>query len=326
MSLLEFSDKFSKRNLIDVSVSPCDLLLIHESYMYEQGTKNIIPYTPAVLETLFSCMKGAGIPYDEFAMAPAVNIMHTNDFELEKEDVEFFRENLWKIIDSCNPKVIVTFGVTPLKILSGFRAVGNRQGVPFIMEDPNKGTKIKVLPTFNPISVYSEPVYRKQFIEDLFNAYNWLLKDDIPKRKKDYKTLMSIGEIIEYLTWLKSYSGSVSVDLETTGLDFKKDKIQTIGFSTDDDEGVVIPIRHKESTLTNGQISATLDLIAQFFKSILSKKYLQNCKFDLKFMMNEGITEFKNIYDTQVMHSLIDENRRHALSIITRQYLPEEVL
>jgi ribonuclease D len=54
-------------------------------------------------------------------------------------------------------------------------------------------------------------------------------------------------------------------------------------------------------------------------------KIFHNCKFDLKFLMNWGIQDFKNIEDTQIIHSLVDENLPHGLKDLVKQYFPKEL-
>ena len=54
-------------------------------------------------------------------------------------------------------------------------------------------------------------------------------------------------------------------------------------------------------------------------------KIFHNSKFDVKFLLNWGIKDFNNIEDTQVMHSLVDENLPHSLMDLVKQYFPQEL-
>jgi len=324
MDLHSISDNFRKEDIFREEVRPSDILFLHENYIEDTVNKEVLPYTPAVLKTLFDCLNEAGIPPEKFNCLGVVKWVGASDLTLLNEDIEKFREMLWEDLDKIQPKVIVTFGTVPLRIISKHRTVGERQGVPFEMED-EKGRVIKVLPTFNPISVHSEPVYRTQFIEDLFNAYNWLRSDDRPKRSKNYFTAKTVEEALEVIKKYAESEESIAIDIETTGLDHKLDKMQTIGFSNAKHEADVIPIHHPEADFNEDEIQTILTALQDVFING-ARKYLQNCKFDIKFLMNSGITRFRKIYDTQILHSLIDENRRHGLASIVRQYFPEEVM
>ena len=117
----------------------------------------------------------------------------------------------------------------------------------------------------------------------------------------------------------------VSIDIETTGLDYKKDKITSIGLATGDREAFVIPIYHRESELSDDDISRVRDSFTLLLKDPSIGKIFHNCKFDLKFLKNWGVHTFNNIHDTQIMHSLVDENKPHGLMDIVKEHWPREL-
>tara|TARA_R110000824_G_scaffold171634_1_gene349302 strand:- start:53 stop:463 length:411 start_codon:yes stop_codon:yes gene_type:complete len=118
---------------------------------------------------------------------------------------------------------------------------------------------------------------------------------------------------------------AVAIDIETNGLDYKLGKIMTIGFSFEEKQGFVIPIYHSESQFIDRDIQrikkATQGLITD--ENVV--KIFHNSKFDVKFLMNWGITDFNNIEDTQIMHALVDENLPHSLMDLVKQYFPHEL-
>ena len=42
-------------------------------------------------------------------------------------------------------------------------------------------------------------------------------------------------------------------------------------------------------------------------------------------MRQWGLTDFNNIEDSQIIHSLLDENKPHALKDLTKEYFPNEL-
>ena len=48
-------------------------------------------------------------------------------------------------------------------------------------------------------------------------------------------------------------------------------------------------------------------------------------KFDYKFMRQWGLKDFNNIEDSQIIHSLLDENKPHSLKDLTKEYFPNEL-
>ena len=117
----------------------------------------------------------------------------------------------------------------------------------------------------------------------------------------------------------------LGVDIETTGLDFKKDKITSIGFATGERQAFVIPIHHRESQLSTADLEAVRSIICGIMGDPAVGKVFHNCKFDLKFLKNWGIRKFENIHDTQIMHSLVDENKPHGLMDVVKEYWPNEL-
>jgi hypothetical protein len=57
---------------------------------------------------------------------------------------------------------------------------------------------------------------------------------------------------------------------------------------------------------------------------IKNKKVFHNAKFDLKFLINYGIYT-KNVWDTKIMHHLLDENMPKGLMDLTKLYFANEL-
>lgn len=100
-----------------------------------------------------------------------------------------------------------------------------------------------------------------------------------------------------------------ALDLETTGLDHRTDKIKFAALYSLESNGT-----------TSKRIVENIQELEDLKGNAL---ILHNSKFDLKFLHMRGIYPHKNnvIYDTMLMHHLIDENAPHDLdSIIKAEY------
>ena len=117
----------------------------------------------------------------------------------------------------------------------------------------------------------------------------------------------------------------VAFDLETNGLDFKKHIIMTVGISCGEKQAFVVPIYHAECEFTPSEIDHIKTSIGELMKNPEIVKVAHNLKFDYKFLRNWDITEFSNVEDTQIMHSLVDENLPHGLMDLVKQYFPKEL-
>jgi DNA polymerase I-like protein with 3'-5' exonuclease and polymerase domains len=95
----------------------------------------------------------------------------------------------------------------------------------------------------------------------------------------------------------------------------------TISITTKD-QTWVIPMDHKDSPFRlDLQVRSLLKLILENPKS---KKVFHNAKFDLKFLLNYGIYT-KNVWDTKIMHHLLDENMPKSLMDLTKLYFANEL-
>jgi DNA polymerase-1 len=54
-------------------------------------------------------------------------------------------------------------------------------------------------------------------------------------------------------------------------------------------------------------------------------KIAHNMKFDYKFLRQWGLEHFNNVEDSQIIHSLLDENKPHSLKDLTKEYFPNEL-
>jgi DNA polymerase-1 len=238
------------------------------------------------------------------------------DFNVKEEDMtkESFakhRELLEQDLEAIKPDLVIPLGNLALKTLTKKSGIGNKRGKEFIvkLEDDNQ-TQINIVPSYHPFSLYAEPKLRGLFIQDLNNAYSkFILKinkfDDSP-----YELINGDIDKFDELMDECMKSEAVAFDLETEGLDFQKHQLLTCGFAFKENHSFVFPIFHKE---------------AEWMASPSIVKIAHNMKFDYKFLRQWGLKDFNNIEDSQIIHSLLDENKPHSLKDLTKEYFPNEL-
>ena len=108
-------------------------------------------------------------------------------------------------------------------------------------------------------------------------------------------------------------------------MNFLKDKIQTIAISSHN-KNWVIPLDHKDSPFRKGEPDYAIvwKCLRQILENPHNKKVFHNAKFDLKFLINYGIYT-KNVWDTKIMHHLLDENLPKSLMDLVKLYFPTEL-
>jgi DNA polymerase-1 len=103
---------------------------------------------------------------------------------------------------------------------------------------------------------------------------------------------------------LSSEGNLTALDIETTGLDPWTDKLLTINLAARDDRAYVFDAVHAEALL-----GLTCPLV------------MHNFKFDVGFLYRKGIDlREREIWDTMLMHHLIDENAPHGLDELIQEY------
>jgi len=260
-----------------------------------------------------------------FEFAASVKCPACNDGDLSASDMKKCRTHLGNTIDKIKPKLVYVCGNLSMKMLirqSGLGGVNPKRGRTFDYESP-EGHLCKVVPLFHPFSVIQEPKNRYLFELDIKNAFNTHILKKVVDTDFEYEVLDSIEQLND---WGHLYYGSedIAIDIESTGLEFKTDLIYTISISSSQGT-LVIPYMHPERVWREDQ----LDTIREFLKRVMSNtnndKAFHNAGFDLKFLIREGITEYKRIFDTKLMSHFVDENTPNSLVECTNQYFSDEL-
>lgn len=105
----------------------------------------------------------------------------------------------------------------------------------------------------------------------------------------------------------------IGVDIETTGLDPKKNKIRLVQISSE--SHVLLIDWTKITTKSKSKVKS-------FLKSSIIKVF-HNAKFDLSFLAKEGIKLIDNIYDTMIASQLLYAglDKSHTLQDVVAEYL-----
>lgn len=279
---------------------------------------------------------------------------------------EGFRPPSWQEINTClpyldkeiaaiKPTVIIPLGSLALKALLGDKKA---------TISANRGTEIwsekyncKIMPTMHPSAVLRNPDLEETVVQDLKRAVessaylemtkipegNYFTVDSIEKFDSFYKRIL---EVPEY-----------AFDLETSGLNWRKDQILCVSFSWKEGTAVVLPIRKyvpiehervilKEKKVTRKGVTSTktIEVLEKYIEDTYEpywgdqQQYVmmnlmaiicsdipriaQNGKFDDKFFLQMGWNIQPLKYDTLLMHYLLNETAKgtHNLEDMALQY------
>lgn len=249
----------------------------------------------------------------------AVKCPSVKDKDMSKDDKDICRQHIAKTIEKCKPKLIFVCGNLPMVMLTKKSGIMTKRGK---VIDHYEG--IPVVPIFHPVQVLVEPQNEYLFTLDIQNAIEQILIKDEVKSEFSWVIIDDILKLWDLDTYTRF---NVAIDIETTGLDFLKDKIQTIALSFDIGDNkqytVTIPVHHPEFVQPRGWITEVLDFLNRVFRSH-TIKVLHKAQFDLKFLEQLGVNTNGCIYDTKIMQHLIDENLPKSLKDLVGYYFPSE--
>lgn len=134
----------------------------------------------------------------------------------------------------------------------------------------------------------------------------------------DYHTVVTDAELAE-LVALLSGSEKFSFDTETSGLDPIRSELVGLSFAVKPHEAYWIP------TPTVERRAHVLALLKPLFENEKIGKIGQNIKFDMLVLLHAaGIEVRGTLYDTMIIHYLLDPEARHGMDFLSKSFLGYE--
>ena len=296
-----------------------DTLFVSDSFKYRMGS--MLPLSKKERELIESIFP-AKAQYTASVKCPSVK-----DGDMTPQDMNLCREHLDATIDKVRPRLIFACGNLAMKMLIKKSGITNKRGSSYEFTSKSGYLSI-VVPIYHPFSVLKEPRHRYLFETDIKNAYEKYVLGKKATSNFSYVVATTIEEVEDIAVKLQDTSETVAVDIETTGLNFLTDKIQTISF-TAPDQTYVIPLDHKDSPFKRQAFGLVyVDRVWGLVRSILenpkNKKVFHNAKFDLKFLLRHEI-HTKNVWDTKIMHHFVNETAPKSLMDLVKLYFADEL-
>ena len=298
------------------SLTSGPVLFLSDSFRYRMGTTS--PFSKeerGLIEEIYPNSP----QYSASVKCPSVK-----EKDMTPGNMKLCREHLNSTIDKVKPLLVYACGNLSMKMLIRKSGIMNKRGKSYELTT-DSGHSCIVVPIYHPYTVIKEPRHRYLFETDIKNAYEKYVLGTKTTSKFSYNVATSIEEVEDIARKLQATRETIAVDIETTGLNFLTDKIQTISFSTAD-QTYVIPMDHKDSPFRKGigtnDPARVRTLIRWILQNPRNKKVFHNAKFDLKFLIRYGIRT-KNVWDTKIMHHLINENAPKSLMDLIKLYFAD---
>ena len=145
--------------------------------------------------------------------------------------------------------------------------------------------------------------------QDLFSVAAPLYKtiDTTPHTYTLCDTREKVLEVVEELLGYKR----VAFDTETTGFDYFSDRIVGVGLCAEPHKAYYVPT----------SVEGALEMLRPLLESREVEKVGQNVKFDLQMLRGAGITVGGKLWDTMIMHYLLEPDSRHGMNHLAQLLL-----
>ena len=298
-------------------LKPSDVLFLSDSIKYRFGKSYAFSSEERDIISEF-------FPGESYQTAASVKCPSVKEADMTPTNMEACRNYLQATLDKVKPMLVFVCGNLSMKMLIKKSGITSKRGKSYEYTTDD-GHSCIVVPIFHPYSVVKEPRHRLLFETDIRNAYEKYVLGKTHEGKLEYKVLTEIDDVVLLSEELRSTDETLAMDIETTGLNFLTDSIQTIAISSRQTNWV-IPVDHKDSPFKKGEPhnSLMLESLHRILENPINKKVFHNAKFDLKFLMSYGI-HTKNVWDTKIMHHLLDENLPKSLMDLVKLYFPTEL-
>jgi len=293
-----------------------DVLFVADSFKYRYGgMSSFSKKERSLIEGLYPTK----VQYSASVKCPGVK-----EGDMTPDNMKLCRSHLDATIEKVKPRLVYACGNLSMKMLVKKSGIMTKRGNSYDYIT-NSGHSCIVVPIYHPYAVLKEPRHRYLFETDIKNAYEKYVLGKKNQGDFSFSTATEIKEVEAIEEKLKETTDTIAVDIETTGLNFLKDRIQTIAIAV---EGMtyVIPLDHKDSPFRKGEphYAEVWSRLRRILENPHNKKVFHNAKFDLKFLLEHGIS-VTNVWDTKVMHHFINENAPKGLMDLVKLYFSDEL-
>lgn len=296
-----------------------DILFVTGSLAWENGIKVLSGLEEEVYRKyIYPIVKDSAHCFSAATKCPDLV-----DKDIKTKDRAICSAHLEDTLKHIKPKLIIACGNLALRMLTKKSGISNNRGTIHLLDG------IPVAPVEDLISVALEPRKTILLQQDIKNAYDKYILKTTVGTKLNYTIIYEIAYLKKIYDFLSTTTGDISVDIETAGLNFKKDNIYTVGIAykeegSEEYKQIIIPYKHWQLTWGDEEMAYIKYFLVGVLKNPNNRKIGQNVGFDLKFLLQEGI-EAVNVWDTKLMFHCVNENLPKSLLEIVKKFFPDEL-
>lgn len=309
-----------KNNVGSYIGSNAKVLFLFETPTYQADLENRITAGP-VMELFKQYLNKYKISFDDIAITYMTHCFSgtpkkdkafrlTNN-PVKKKYYENCRHHLNKVLEEVKPKLVVCVGDRPTKYFLGDVKAKLFDVYGAIIKSP-----LYNIDTFCMLDIYK--LYLKTqyrcYGDKSFEFIKNFIDDIKPPMQQTNCTIVTDQRLLTESLSKLLVSTKTAIDIETSGLNFLKDKIMGIGFAFDKENSYYIPIhKYEDNKIVSFWDDQTENLIKEDLKKFVSNETLKiayNGQFDFKFIRHYlNVRRINNAsFDVMLASHLLNEN------------------
>jgi DNA polymerase-1 len=270
-------------------------------------------------ELLRELITQVGLPFT-YSYFTNLVLCKTKDGKAPKDEcMEACSPRLDEEITALKPSIIIPVGNEAMERILGFKGITKHNGKLYFSEKYN----CKVIPIISPSAVIKTGKYRDDILIALGKVQAEIFSTKTSKIPDgDYKIITTLTEALAQFEKLKSEAKELVFDIETAGLNYRKDNVLGVGFSWRERQGIYLPLFGQNEAVIwdSEQFNLIINKIKESLESAVPK-IAHNCSFDMKFLTQQFSIKVNNVYfDTMLAHHLLDEEGAHGLKALAEIY------
>jgi len=281
-----------------------------------------------VLDKMLSVM---GLWRADVRLENAVRCKPPDNRDPNKHEMVACKPYLDDTIVKLKPKLIVTLGHIPLETLLGFKTITAGRGVHKLEVENRSGEKhvCWCCSTYHPAAVSRNWGLLESVLCDIERFLTF--KDQpITASVPPFQPIYRILTVEDMVKLAATTTGRIfSLDLETTGFHWRRDKILCAGFCDVEvslqEMVYILPLHGYATTKLCTEYWTPEDkaIVLAAFKKFLSNNrfFGHNIKFDFRFLLAQLGVELDIEFDTMLAHHTLDENSPHDIYYCAATYL-----
>ena len=269
-----------------------------------------VPFTGSAGKMCWRLMKEAGINKNYQVITNTVCCMPPEDRKPKPSEIQACHERLKQEILLVQPELIIALGDVPIKALIGKTGSTKIRGE-FHPLLPEWDYECQVLCCLHPSFVMRQRQWIETAVEDFKKIVDFFESPssiEVGFAQPRFLLDPTDSELAEYL----SKSDVITAfDLETSGLNPRKDEIIGCSFYNGSDKAIAVDYL---------SVKGTPGVVARFLEDEKAKKVTQNGSFDCAFLNTYGIKVSGLSFDTRLAEHLLNSDLPTDLQYLRKSY------